>query len=57
MVHNKYIHIGVFWTYADPPPRRLSCPPLAPNFIGLELPLVRFSDVYNGTWVLGIQTA
>jgi len=26
MVHNKYIHIGVFWTSADPPPRRLSSP-------------------------------
>ena len=30
MVHNKYIHMGVFWTSADPdpPPWRLSCPPL-----------------------------
>jgi len=31
MAHNKYMHIGVFWTSADPPPRRLSWPPLAPS--------------------------
>jgi len=30
MVHNKYIDIGVFWTSADPPPRRLSWPPSWP---------------------------
>jgi len=40
MVHNTYIHIGVLWTSADPPPRRLSWPTLGPlDFIGLEPPL------------------
>jgi len=31
MVHNKYVHTGVFWTSADPPPRRLSRPPWPPQ--------------------------
>jgi len=35
MVHNKYIHIGVFWTSADLPPRRLSWYPLAPSTLSV----------------------
>ena len=37
MVHNKYIHIGVFWTSADPPSRVWGGAPAEIDFGALSL--------------------